>query len=345
MPLPIILGIGAAVAGISGVGLGVNGAVKMNDARQTSDKARMMHEESQERFNRNSENANKVMDALGKSEMEILHSFEGFSDMIEKIQNRPDFKDCQIGDVSLPQYNAEELKRVSIGAGVLLGGIGGAAVGTAGGFAAAGATTAAVMALGTASTGTAIASLSGVAATNATLAALGGGALAAGGGGMALGSAVLGAATLGVGLLVGGAIFGLTGGKLSEKADEAMSQAKKEQAEVAHIVNYLDELVAQASGYREALEQVDAVYQEHLYDMKMMVNYAGRTDWLDYKPHEKLLVQNTVLLVGLLYKMCKLQLVIPATEEGKLNSVDSYGAANCRRDAKMVLRKVAESEA
>ena len=121
MPLPIILGIGAAVAGISGVGLGVNGAVKMNDARQTSDKARMMHEESQERFNRNSENANKVMDALGKSEMEILHSFEGFSDMIEKIQNRPDFKDCQIGDVSLPQYNAEELKRVSIGAGVLLG--------------------------------------------------------------------------------------------------------------------------------------------------------------------------------------------------------------------------------
>ena len=71
---------------------------------------------------------------------------------------------------------------------------------------------------------------------------------------MALGSAVLGAATLGVGLLVGGAIFGLTGGKLSEKADEAMSQAKKEQAEVARVVNYLDELVAQASGYREEME-------------------------------------------------------------------------------------------
>ena len=106
--------------------------------------------------------------------MEILSSFEKFSDMIEKIQNRPDFKECQIGDVSLPQYNAEELKQVSIGAGVLLGGLGGAAVGTAGGFAAAGATTAAVMALGTASTGTAIASLTGVAATNATLAALGG---------------------------------------------------------------------------------------------------------------------------------------------------------------------------
>ncbi len=47
-------------------------------------------------------------------------------------------------------------------------------------------------AYGTASTGTAIATLSGAAATNASLAAFGGGAVAAGGGGMALGAAALG---------------------------------------------------------------------------------------------------------------------------------------------------------
>lgn len=47
-------------------------------------------------------------------------------------------------------------------------------------------------AYGTASTGTAIATLSGAAATNATLAAFGGGAVAAGGGGMALGTAAIG---------------------------------------------------------------------------------------------------------------------------------------------------------
>lgn len=46
--------------------------------------------------------------------------------------------------------------------------------------------------IGTASTGTAISSLSGIAATNATLAWLGGGSLAAGGGGMAAGTLVLG---------------------------------------------------------------------------------------------------------------------------------------------------------
>ena len=153
--------------------------------------------------------------------LKILNDFKDFSDAIEKIQNRPEFKEYKIGGVALPKYNKEELNKVSVGAGVLLGGIGGAAVGTAGGFAAAGATTSAVMALGTASTGTAIASLSGAAATNATLAALGGGAVAAGGGGIALGTSILGAATLGVGLLVGGVIFSATGSKLSDKADEA----------------------------------------------------------------------------------------------------------------------------
>lgn len=52
-------------------------------------------------------------------------------------------------------------------------------------------TLAAISAWGTASTGTAIASLSGAAATNASLAFLGGGSIAAGGGGVALGSAIL----------------------------------------------------------------------------------------------------------------------------------------------------------
>ncbi len=59
--------------------------------------------------------------------------------------------------------------------------------------------------LGSASTGTAIATLSGAAATNATLAWLGGGALAAGGGGMVVGALVLG----GVVLLPAMAIMGI----------------------------------------------------------------------------------------------------------------------------------------
>ena len=68
--------------------------------------------------------------------------------------------------------------------------IAGTAGSVAGALAGAG-TLAAISAWGTASTGTAIASLSGAAATNASLAFLGGGSLAAGGGGVALGSLIL----------------------------------------------------------------------------------------------------------------------------------------------------------
>lgn len=71
--------------------------------------------------------------------------------------------------------------------GAAAGGAAGAAVG---GAAAYGAFTAAAL-FGTASTGTAISTLSGVAATNATLAFLGGGTLAAGGAGMAGGTLLL----------------------------------------------------------------------------------------------------------------------------------------------------------
>ena len=71
---------------------------------------------------------------------------------------------------------------------------------------------------------------------------------------------------------------------------------------------------------------------------------SERTDWLQYNDREKRLVQNTIMLVGLLYKMCKLQMVIPAKTEGALNLVDMDGAENRRSDAKMILRKIHESE-
>ena len=64
-------------------------------------------------------------------------------------------------------------------------------IGTGLGIAAGWGTLAAISAWGTASTGTAIASLGGAAATNASLAFLGGGSLAVGGGGAALGTVVL----------------------------------------------------------------------------------------------------------------------------------------------------------
>lgn len=322
MPLPAILGAAAAVAGATGIGNAIHGGVKMKKANDTMKKAQTEHQENIARFEKQNQDTTEAMDRLGKQELEILKNFDKFASIFARIQNKPEFKAYQKGDVEIPAYNPEDLKKVSVGAGVLLGGLGGAALGTAGGFAAAGATTAAVMAFGTASTGTAIASLSGAAATNATLAALGGGALAAGGGGMALGATVLGATTLGMGILVGGIIFSLTGSKLSDKADEAMAQMEKAKKEINNICAYLTDLHRTEQKFEETLSAVNRVYERHLEQLGNLVILSGKTDWTLYTDAEKTMTENTALLVGVLFQMCKVQLVLATEGASSVNKVN-----------------------
>ncbi len=90
------------------------------------------------------------------------------------------------------------------------------------------------VAIGTASTGTAISALSGIAARNAILAWFGGGSLAAGGGGMALGSIVLGSFVIAPATMFGGMVLNkYSEGKMSEaKAYEAKIEAEIRKLEI-----------------------------------------------------------------------------------------------------------------
>lgn len=338
MPLPLILGIAAGLAGTGGVAAGISGVAKMSDAKDVMREAQRMQEDAVEKFQKENNLTVKTMDNLGKRELEILQSFEDFSCLIERIQGRPEFKKVSTSGVQLVDYTAQELDDVSIGATALLGGIGGAAAGTAGGFAAAGVTTSAVMALGTASTGTAITSLGGAAATNATLAALGGGSLASGGGGMALGATVLGGATLGVGLLVGGVIFNLTGSKLSNQADEAYNQAKKTKKEVNKIVKYLSDIRKSARKYIKCLDDTSEVYVKYMDKLRDIVEIKYK--WKDFTDEEKLITENTVLLVGVLYNMCKVKF-LKKSNNNDTNELNNEDIEMAMKNAKEVTDEVA----
>ena len=342
MPLPLILGAGAAIAGIAGVGAGAHGAVKMKKANDEMKNLQTRQRRAVESLEKKTAYTNQLMDKIGKSELEILESFKEFSEIWEKIQNKPDFKTLVREKISIPDFNPEELKKVSVGAGVLLGGLGGAALGTAGGFAAAGATTAAVMALGTASTGTAIASLSGAAATNATLAALGGGSLAAGGGGIALGTTILGAATLGVGLLVGGVIFSCTGSKLSSKADKAWEQMISNEQKINKICNYLFDLQRTAERYNATLLRMRSLYIKQLDKMRVVIeSYPERcVNWKNLSWEEQRIIENTVLIVGVLYAMCKVQLVYKSNYSDQ-NLINHAVINKAEQDANDVMAQVA----
>ena len=325
MSISILLLGASALAGAAGVGGIAKGGSQVLKANSTMKELQVQHQQNLVRLEKRNKECVRDMDKLGRKELEILKSFQEFSTVFEKIKNRPEFAKIQKQGICLPQYDGEELKKASVGANTLLGGLGGAAAGTAGGFAASGAATAVVMALGTASTGVPIASLSGVAATNATLAALGGGSLAAGGGGMALGTTVLGAATLGVGLLIGGVIFGITGGKISSDAKKAQKEIEKETQQTEEICNYLLDLQGTANRYGRKLDEVGSMYHEYMEKLKWMVVMQGRADWDWYTEPEKQLVNNTALLVKLLYDMCKVELVQKSEEEDAMNTINTTG--------------------
>ncbi len=106
-------------------------------------------------------------------------------------------------------------------------------------------------AFGTASTGTPIACLAGVAAENAALAWLGGGALSAGGGGMALGSAVLGGATVGPAVLIFGISLAKEGEKRLTQAHEFEKKVLKEVEKLTKFGYKLKEKALKVEGAAE----------------------------------------------------------------------------------------------
>lgn len=324
MPLPLFILGGAAIAGALGIGAGVKGGLDFKNANDKLEEAKERHEHNTRELEKQNKKTISLMDEIGKKEMEILDDFKNFERVFEKIKNKPLFEEIIKDSINIIKPTKKEIQEVSIGAGILLGGLGGAVFGTAGGLAAAGGTTAAVMALGTASTGTAISALSGVAATNATLAALGGGALAAGGGGMALGATVLGAATAGVGLLVGGAIFALVGSSISGKADKAWEEMKKAENEISKIYSYLEDLYYYSSNFYEYLTKINDVYQVEFKKLTFIVDDLERTNYSEYTEKERVILENVVSLVALLYNMCKTQLV-KNTKNNDLNEINKEG--------------------
>lgn len=321
MPLPLLL-ISGIVAGCAGTVAGTHGAVKMGEANSTMEEINSLHEINIERFRCQNVRTFQVMDVLGRTELDILKSFGDFSTIFETLRDKPEFKYKHDIGVQLPALKLEEIKEVSIGAVALLNLLKSGAAGVAGGFAAAGVVPAAIMAVGSASTGTTIATLSGQAATNAILAWLGGGSLASGGGGMALGLVVLNVSTLGVGLLIGGIIFNISGSSLSKQVDEAREQVKIETASVDKICSYLQEVSASATKYCNAISKVRTIYMKELRQLRRTVNVLGKTSYLNFTDEERMNLQNTILLVQLLHEMCKVQLVLQNETSEDINTVN-----------------------
>lgn len=230
MPLPLILVGGAALIAGVGVKKGYDGHQKRSKADGIVDAAKGRYEAKRSDHAEHESGANQALELLGEDELKIGQQLNEFKTIADALLKKLNSSGGDRLEVRIPKHTLQEIERYSYQAIGVLGAIASAgAGGAAAGFAVYGG----VMALGAASTGTAISSLAGVAATNATLAAIGGGSLAAGGLGMAGGTMILGGA-------VCAPVLAIAGWAYNSHGEAALKKADKVGREVADAVEKLD---------------------------------------------------------------------------------------------------------
>ena len=287
MPLPLFF-IGAAVAtGAIGGGKTIKAVTDNTKADRINRLANSSVENSKDELDRQRKAVSTALDKLGAEKLDVLHhDVMDFVTSFEKIKNI-DFQSSvgleELKNLHIDENTFKELKELGNFAIEVAGGVAAGAVG--GALTALGAYGAATT-FASASTGTAIAALSGAAASNATLAFFGGGSLAAGGLGVAGGMAVLGGLVAGPALMVMGMI---TGAKSQEKLENALSN----KAQADEIVESLNAASAQCSAIRRRtymfynlLAHLDSYFLPQIWKMQDIIENEG-TDYRSYKPDSK----------------------------------------------------------
>lgn len=268
----VSLGLGATAA----VAAGAKGVVDMSSGRGLRKEAIKKLESALEDCEAVRVETETVAHSYGEFQISVHRENVGrFADWLERneaLVRRLNFKKVdgvRIRVPNIPKYVAG-VESVTTGVSGIVSAVGAGAAAPA-------AALWGVSTFASAGTGTAIASLSGVAAQNATLAALGGGTIAAGGGGMAAGAAVLSLTAAVPVLLIGGFTMGIVGAKSKTKSKSFASSVALEterialteallvavQERVSEVRDLLFELSERSTQALNDLEQVDFDPDQH----------------------------------------------------------------------------------
>lgn len=319
--LPTILLTLSGISGAGGIALSVKSFADSMQASSTNRYVQEKNEKNLLRFEAVSRKLDIALETLGEQRMIIAKNFRVFIKAFEKIHNRPEFSTRE--NSAFPSFSFDEIKNVSVVANAVVGTAGGAVVGSALGAAAASGTTSAIIALGKASTGAKIAELHGAAQTKAALAALGGGAKAAGGGGIALGTMVLNAATLGVATLIEGIAMAYASSVAKKEADKAKSAVEENEKIISDAIQLQISITVSCNEMRDASAKIsNGIYKELVFQLKELV--ANKNDWNYFSVEEKSLVENCILVVQILHYLINepIYIVKSRNEEGEIEDVE-----------------------
>jgi len=266
MPLPFLL-IGACALR---AGVVAHNVVKIKEAKETVKFAKECYAEDKERLEKENNSTIKSLSKLQDLEKQVIKSFNDFTNVFEKIKNRPKFAELHKKDIKLPEFNLEEIKDFSIGSYAVLG---------------------------------------------------------------FLGSSITG--------LVGDIVFSFVGKKVSDKAEEILTQVVDLEKKINEACKYLSSLKRIANKFYKSIDNVYRIYQEHLVKLSVIVEERGHVNWKTFTEEEKLITENTVLLVGGLYDMCKVELLVKNKDGGERSTINSKTINESIRKADTVISKVA----
>ena len=307
MPIPFLVPLAIAAASATmattGVVSGAKAIKKNKDAKHVNEDANQICKRAETHADMARAKTQKSLEDLGQRKLNVLNvSVNRFLNVFEQIHSIHVNESAGINELKnlhLDKQDIAEMQKMSLMAGSVLSGIaGGAGAGARAAFGAYGAT----MTFATASTGTAIASLSGAAATNATLAFLGGGALAAGGGGMALGSAVLGGALAGPAIAVLGIVMNASASKNLDNAYSNIAKAREYSEGCKTIETLCGAITARANMFSALVSKLDIVFMRLIERIEETVQTYG-TDYSTYPEDAQSIVAMTLSVVTALKKV------------------------------------------
>ncbi|NHB22472.1 glycine zipper family protein [Helicobacter pylori] len=275
MPLPFILGGLALVAAGYGVKKGIDALDADCEADEFIKKAENLKEESTKKAESAESDCRRAFMRFGKKKLHVLsHSVSNFLNHFHRL-NRSRItigtKDTDMQDIQKQVLDARKITNQyrEVDFFDVSGVVAGSAIG---GVLAAYGAYAGVGMLASTAGGVAIAELSGVTATNATLAWLGGGALSVGGFGMVGGMAVLGGLVAGPALAILGAF---SASKMEEKLENAKaycSQVEAAAKEADAVIDNLQAIRKMADLFTRQITKFDTLFfslsQEAIATMK-----------------------------------------------------------------------------
>ena len=247
MPVPLLIwGAIAVVSAFGGVVATVNANDRINSARQKYTNRRRRYEQAIQDYKDKHKWAASRFEDLGKTRLEAMVTLGKAVRFLEKakLKERDLFEKFDITPEQLVQF-----KTASVQAHEVLKDLTSSAIS---GVATAASAYGLVGTFASASTGTAISALSGVAAKSATLAWLGGGTLAAGGGGVAAGTVVFGGLVVGPTLLVVGFFAQAKAGDVENQVEKHITEMDIDEANKQKLLAALDAVLARVTEVKKS---------------------------------------------------------------------------------------------